>query len=142
MPGQQLLRNFRLLVMPKLSPTMEQGLIRKLLIKPSQYTEPYQHVMDISVHSMLNSSNDVQEMEIELHDESYVVSIFPEAQEGCTLKVGEPIALLCDDKSDLLNADGIEISKSYNAYSSANSPHSIEIALWQAYAKSEVKGCK
>ena len=51
-------------------------------------------------------------MDIEIIEDMYVAKLF--AVEGARLKVGQPIALLCDNESDICAAQETEVSSHVN----------------------------
>ncbi|KAJ1440635.1 hypothetical protein B484DRAFT_391150 [Ochromonadaceae sp. CCMP2298] len=136
--------------MPKLSTSMSAGVLTKLRIEHGQYLESYHHAMDVSALHMLNASSEAQEMEVEVLDDSYVAQLL--TREGDTLTPGSPIALLCENEEDLEAAGGVKLPLNYNAYeyegqgggeeAKITGPPPIITAMWQAYAKAEVEGCK
>lgn len=105
----QLWSNFRLLVMPQLSPSMKGGVLKKLYIHPGQYVAAYDLVFDITTQTLLNiPSNDGGsiEMQIEVMEDMYVAKLFQE--EGSVVEVGQPLAILCD------NIDELNLAKDYH----------------------------
>lgn len=112
MKKHQLWSNFRLLVMPQLSPSMKGGVLKKLYIHPGQYVAAYDLVFDITTQTLLNipsndgSNNGSIEMQIEVMEDMYVAKLFQE--EGSVIEVGQPIAILCD------NIDELDLAKDYH----------------------------
>ncbi len=102
-----MLRTLRLLVVPKLSPTMTHGRIVKFAITPHQLVSSYDKVMEISTTSLLNTVEEESVMDIEVMEDMYVAKVF--AQLGQQLHVGSPVALLCDNEKDIIAAQGIEV---------------------------------
>lgn len=89
------------LPMPRLSPTMKSGMIRKWFIKPQDEVQSYQLVVEVSVKSLLQVSRNETDyiMEIEILEDMYVANIL--AKEGEECRVGQAIATLCDEKNDI-----------------------------------------
>ena len=102
----------RVLVMPKLSPTMTEGVISKLNIKPGQVVASHDAVMEVSTSSLLNTSDEKSVMDIEIIEDMHVAVVFGKVND--VLKVGSPVALLCDSAYDIAMATNLKVR--YVAY--------------------------
>jgi pyruvate/2-oxoglutarate dehydrogenase complex dihydrolipoamide acyltransferase (E2) component len=91
--------NFRVLPMPRLSPTMEFGKIKRVYIQPKQFVHQYDLALEISVEGLTKETGKESTMEIEIREDMYVAKLW--AEEGETLKVGQPIAVFCDRFEDI-----------------------------------------
>lgn len=100
-------RSLRLMVMPMLSPTMKDGTIRKLKLKPTQQLNSHDVVFELYTRTLLNTSEESTVMDIEIIEDMYVAKVI--AQDGATIKIGQAIALLCDDLNDIAKAQEIHV---------------------------------
>jgi pyruvate/2-oxoglutarate dehydrogenase complex dihydrolipoamide acyltransferase (E2) component len=86
---------------------MTQGIVRKVYFKPQQYVQCNDLVLEIATMELLNTAKEESVMEIEINEDMYVAQIL--TCEGATLDVGKPIALLCDNKSDILITSQLKV---------------------------------
>ena len=100
-------KTMRLLVMPKLSPTMTKGKLTSLFLKDLQAVSCHDIVFEVATETLLNTSNEKLIMDIEVIEDMYVAKVFEKA--GETLKVGRPIAILCDDLKDVAAAQNVKV---------------------------------
>lgn len=103
----RLSKTMRLLVMPKLSPTMTKGLISNVFLKELQPLISHDVVFEVTTDSLLNTSIERSVMDIEVIEDMYVARVFAKA--GETLLVGQPIALLCDSLEDFPAAKNMKV---------------------------------
>ena len=105
---QLIWNNFRLLIMPQLSPSMTTGILKKLYIHPGKQVSSYDLVFDITTKTLLNiPSKDAIEMQIEVLEDMYVAKLFE--AEGSMVEIGKPIALLCDSINELDQAKDFQV---------------------------------
>lgn len=93
--------------MPKLSPTMTKGKVTSLFLKDLQAVSCHDIVFEVATETLLNTSNEKLIMDIEVIEDMYVAKVFEKA--GETLKVGRPIAILCDDLKDVPAAQNVKV---------------------------------
>lgn len=124
------------LSMPKLSPTMTSGKLTKWHASNRQYMKSYDLITEVSALSLVSlNSFEVTAMEIELIEDMYISKILVPADDDAIIAVGTPIAILCEEESDIdvisswtLTAEDIQtlcLDKTKN----------IKTAMWQAYLK-------
>jgi hypothetical protein len=102
------LRTLRIVVMPKMSPTMTHGKILKMWLSPQQVVGSYDKIMEVSTATLLDTSSEAAVMEIEVMEDMHVAAVF--AKEGQQLEVGRPVALLCDHPADITEAQSIKVN--------------------------------
>lgn len=107
MLSKQFFRTLRIVVMPKLSPTMNHGKLIKLNLKENQSVSSYEKIMEVSTSSLLNTSVEESVMEIEIMEDMFVASLC--AAEGQELAVGCPIAVLCDNAADIAKVQSMQV---------------------------------
>ena len=64
--------------MPKLSPTMTHGTIKKWHVTPGSALEPYQLIVEIATTSLTKESTETQEediMEVEILEDMFIVEM-------------------------------------------------------------------
>jgi pyruvate/2-oxoglutarate dehydrogenase complex dihydrolipoamide acyltransferase (E2) component len=143
----------RILPMPKLSPTMNEGKITKWYYKIGEEVNSYDHIVDISTFTLTQDCNTTtnnnhnnklpSDLEIEILENMYVAKILANVND--TLPAGSPIAILCDYKEDIEIAAKIDISNMKDVYletSNSNSKvtfqnRSVSMALWQGYVQTK-----
>lgn len=86
--------------MPRLSPSMTDGKIRKWYLKEGDRVHEYQLAVEISTSSLFaitdrQGKDEESVMLIELVEDMVVGKLI--GKEGTSYKVGAPIAILCDD---------------------------------------------
>jgi hypothetical protein len=98
------------LPMPRLSPSMESGAIKKWFIQPNDYVQSYQLVLEVVAKQVRKTSSPETKytMEIELLEDMYVAELL--ANEGEECAVGQPIAVFCDYKEDIENVRSHPVS--------------------------------
>lgn len=101
-------KTLRVLVMPKLSPTMTHGMVHNFTLKVGQAVNSYDKVMDVSTKSLLNTSDELALMEIEVMEDMFAAKIM--ASSGDQLPVGAPLAILCDNEGDIKKAQDYMVS--------------------------------
>ena len=118
---------FRVLAMPRLSPTTESARIKEWYLQKHSVFESYQLALRVETHSLLDDDGDTErkthELDIEIIEEGSVVRILVEASDEL-LDVDTPLAILSDD-ADWNEEEAREVN-----VHSKNTP----VALWQAYA--------
>jgi pyruvate dehydrogenase E2 component (dihydrolipoamide acetyltransferase) len=124
--------------MPMLSPSMKSGVVSRWRAKIGDKLAAYDLIVDVKTMDLRKEGQDVEsDMEVEVVEGDL---FFAKAlvEEGSSVNVGEPIALLCERSQDLQYASALTskdvASKGYPS------------ALWQAYVKSPddpgaLKGC-
>lgn len=104
----------RILPMPKLSPTMTHGTIKKWHVIAGSPLEPYQLIVEIATTSLTMESTEAKEediMEVEILEDMFLVDII--GKEGDTFVPGKPIAILCDDLDDMQVVEALKVSILY-----------------------------
>lgn len=109
---KSLSKTMRMLVMPKLSPTMTKGKINNLFLKELQAVTSHDVVFEVATDTLLNTSIEQSIMDIEIIEDMIVARVF--AQAGSVLPVGRPIALLCDGPEDVEEARNVKVHLFYN----------------------------
>lgn len=104
------IKSLRIVVMPKLSPTMSHGTIVNMTLQPKQIVSSYDKIMEVSTHSLLNTSEEQSTMDIEVMEDMFVAKVM--VKSGQQMKVGTPIALLCDNEEDIEKAENWEVKLS------------------------------
>jgi pyruvate/2-oxoglutarate dehydrogenase complex dihydrolipoamide acyltransferase (E2) component len=97
--------------MPRLSPSMKHATILKWHISRFEEVQSYQLGLEILVNDLTNDSAAQHVMDIEILEDMYVAKII--GKEGETYTPGEPIALFCEKKSEVEEADNIDVSVIY-----------------------------
>lgn len=128
-------KSMKFVPMPRLSPTMTHGSIKHWYIKPGDYVQSYQLVLDVLPSNLLDVETDSdkredESMEIEILEDMYVADILSEFD--VPIPVGKVIAKLCDSEDQLEATRKLEIPKDLDLYSFDQGTH---IALWQGYVK-------
>ncbi|CAM9306178.1 unnamed protein product, partial [Choristocarpus tenellus] len=123
--------------MPKLSPTMKSGTVTKWLKKEGVEVSGYDLVFEISTDTLYAPGEGPEGggstgMLIELAEDGFMGKIFVE--EGQTVKVGEALAILCEEKSSL-DATSSANSPDFNLYGKDGSM--LRMAIWQGYLSKE-----
>lgn len=90
-----------------LSPSMKAGTISKLNLKHMQQLTSHDVVFEVSTSTLLNTTEESVVMDIEVIEDMYVAKVVVE--DGSTVKVGQPVALLCDNLADISIAKDIEV---------------------------------
>ena len=118
---------FRVLAMPRLSPTTESARIKEWYLQKHSVFESYQLALRVETHSLLKDEGDSErtthELDIEILEEGSIVKILVEASDEL-VDVDTPLAILSDD-ADWNEEEAREVN-----VLSKNTP----AALWQAYA--------
>lgn len=127
------MHGFRILPMPKLSPSMTFGRVEKWHCLEGSQINSYSLLLEVSTQSLENvaESNEPVHLDIEIIEDMYVHKIIGEA--GKVYSVGEPLAILCEEgiSPDQLAA-ARELSKVKNIYEVEGF---AAAALWQGYIK-------
>ncbi len=105
--GYVAIAGVRLLPMPKLSPSMLSGTVQRWLISPGTLTKPYQLVLEISTESLLKIGMKKEVMDVEIIEDLYLSKIL--VKEGQSIKVGSPLAIFCEEESDIDAASQLEV---------------------------------
>lgn len=89
------------LPMPRLSPTMTRGVIQKWYIQPNDTVESNQLILEVSTRTLRDVSSKKSDyiMEVEIIEDMIVADIV--AKEGEEVEVGHPIAVFCDEQTDI-----------------------------------------
>jgi pyruvate/2-oxoglutarate dehydrogenase complex dihydrolipoamide acyltransferase (E2) component len=128
----------KVLVLPHLSPSTIDAKIVQWHIKPGQFINSYDLIVELSTNTLTAVDSDaVSHLDIELLEDMYVGKILVES--GETLAVGTPIAVLCDNLNDITALENISNQSIHAYYSTAMSTVDTSVsvsALWQAYVKS------
>lgn len=130
----QFMKSIRLIVMPKLSPTMEFGKIEKWYRKGKDKINSYDLVLEVSTNTLTPESTETSLMEIEIVEDMYVAKII--RKEGDIVPSGRPIAILCDNEEDIEDPEmsNIIIQEDMDVYHTK-----YTMAIWQGYIKSGTK---
>lgn len=83
---------------------MTVGVVKKWHIQEKECVSSYQLILEISVKDLKKLSDEqFQNMEVEILEDMYVAKIL--AQEGETVPVGKPIAVLVDTEDEIRKWD-------------------------------------
>jgi pyruvate/2-oxoglutarate dehydrogenase complex dihydrolipoamide acyltransferase (E2) component len=117
------LSTFRVLAMPRLSPTTESVKIREWYLREGDTFESYQLALRVETDSLLKDEGEItHELDIEIIEEGTVVKLLIDASDEKYIDVDTPIALVCDeDHFDKDKAGKVDLTQA-------------PLALWQAYA--------
>jgi pyruvate/2-oxoglutarate dehydrogenase complex dihydrolipoamide acyltransferase (E2) component len=105
-------KSIRLLPMPKLSPSMISGIIKKWHIRPGASTKSYQLVVEISTNTLTKlGNNKIEVMDVEIIEDTFLAQIL--VQEGEPVNVGGPIAVFCEESSEMEEACKLQVVFSF-----------------------------
>jgi hypothetical protein len=98
------------LPMPRLSPSMESGTVKKWFIRSNDSVQSYQLILEVVAKQVRKSSSPETEytMEIELLEDMYLADLLAKEGEECV--VGQPIAVFCDNEEDIENVRSHPVS--------------------------------
>eukprot|EP01026_Neomeris_dumetosa_P071887 TRINITY_DN7289_c1_g1_i4.p3 TRINITY_DN7289_c1_g1~~TRINITY_DN7289_c1_g1_i4.p3 ORF type:complete len:184 (-),score=25.37 TRINITY_DN7289_c1_g1_i4:323-874(-) len=126
-----------LLAMPRLSQSMEQGSIVTWLKNEGDLVKEHEILLEVKTSSLTQDAQKVGKfegdvlMEIESAEEAYLAKILvPAGSES--LKVGTPIAVLCDSERMLKKAAQFDPPESLNVY---DNEMEMRMFTWQAFLK-------
>jgi len=132
---QELPRGTILVDMPKLSPSMTHGRIKKWIQEPGTELVPYDLLMEITTDTLTEEAYKVGKfagtvtMQIECVDHGkFVKRLELGEKETLDLKVGTPLALLCEDEDVLNEIENIHSVQDPN-------PDTTIYMNWNAYIK-------
>ncbi len=89
---------------------MTQATINKWFITTSSEVKSYQLALEITAKDLTeetNGGNNFHVMDVEILEDMFVAKLIGE--EGKVYKVGEPIALFCEERGDIENAAKVDV---------------------------------
>ena len=124
--------------MPQLSPTMTSGSIRKWLKAPGEQVKIYDILAEIDTESLTEQSGKVGKFEgvttmlLESQEDVFLQRVL--VDEGKDVRIGTPIAVVCEFEEDLKDlADfSVPVSDMYSKEAGG-----VRMLTWQSYLKSD-----
>lgn len=101
----------RILPMPRLSPTMKKGTIKKWFLSQGDQVKSYQLILEVSTSELTKDSLETAKeftMEIEILEEMYLVKKL--GIEGKEYSVGECIGLFSDEEKYITQYDSLKVN--------------------------------
>ncbi len=87
---------------------MTTGVIKKWHIQPGSSTKSYQLVVEISTNTLTKLGNyKIDIMDVEIIEDTILAQIL--VQEGQSVNVGGPIAVFCEDESEMEEACKLQV---------------------------------
>jgi len=131
----------RILKMPILSPTVKSAKIVRWHGKKGDLLKANELILDVETLTLSSTETLTSVLEVEIQEDMFIASIL--GRIGQTYPVGTNIAILVEDHEDIDKVLSFEDLLSSSPMSTASTfPQGIEIAMWQAYVKSqENRGC-
>lgn len=136
--------------MPSLSHAMQSGRVSKWLKAPGDLVSVYDIIAEVTTDNLVEEAYRVDDFAgsvtllLESQEEAYLAAVLvPEGQE---VQIGDPIAVLCEDESDMSAAvDAAQQLKGFNVYDEAGMQQqerrglSLQLLEWQSYLKDSSK---
>lgn len=115
---------YRIMKLPRLSPSMTQGSIIKWHISENQVVKSYDLALEVSTSSLTMHSKEISVLDIEILEDSLrVVKLLQ--HENTLVNADSPIAILCDDDiatEEIISFKNLKLE-------------SLTPTMWQAYIK-------
>ena len=126
-----------IIAMPKLSPRMTEGRIFSWLKKEGDEISADELYLEVSTAELVEEENkdgsETTTLVLEAQDPGFIARILPVAIAGATVRVGTPLAVMCEEEEDIESLLNYEPPVD-NVYDyAAMETHGLQAMTWQAY---------
>ena len=125
----------RIMLMPSFSPTFKSGKITKWYGREGDFLKANDVLFDVVTHSLTNSEKAETHLHVEIQEDMYIAKLIESEGETREVQVGAPIAILCEESSDVGIAGKLSFMNEIKIVEDCSSK--VQICMWQAYVKSK-----